>query len=322
VTGDDHNTDALIAALRSPALPAERAGEAAAVTAMLGALARIPASTRFRAGRGIAIAVVTVASLGVGGFAAAGPGVFQAAANKARSLVTPDSADTEDAGAANGDDPLSGSQPDDTNGGDAATGALASAIQQAAAGDLGATPADAVTPTAPPPECVDGNHGDAVSPVANGSAPPSAEEDHGTELADDAQSACTPQTGTQEGNQVGTNPNKPEDIPAGPPASIPAHEPATPVTGPPDSMPPVAAPPITTPPRPPVGPPISTPGSGNGQGGNDGSLGGQGTGGQATGGQITGGQATGGQGGAGQGDAQAGGGQAGQAAENGNGNGG
>ena len=38
VTGDDHTTDALIAALRSPALPAERAGEAAAVTAMLGVL--------------------------------------------------------------------------------------------------------------------------------------------------------------------------------------------------------------------------------------------------------------------------------------------
>ena len=87
MTGDDHNTDALIAALRSPALPAERAGEAAAVTAMLGVLARNPASTRFRASRGIAIAVVTVASLGVGGLAAAGPGVFQAAASKARSLI-------------------------------------------------------------------------------------------------------------------------------------------------------------------------------------------------------------------------------------------
>ena len=216
---------------------------------MLGALARIPASTRFRAGRGIAIAVVTVASLGVGGLAAAGPGVFQAAANKARSLVTPDSADTEDAGAANGGDPLSGSQPDGTNGADAATGALASAIQQAAASDdcssvpcgVGTTPAGVVTPTAPPPECADGNHGDAVSPVANGSVPPSAEEDHSSDVAEAAQSPCTPQTDAQDGNaggEGGTNANQPEVTPGGPPSSTPAHEPATP---------PVTAPPVTAP---------------------------------------------------------------------------
>src|SRR4029079_14708022 len=113
VTGEDHNTDALIAALRSPALPAEQVGEAAAVTAMFEALGRVPAPSGFRARRGIAIAVITVASLGVGGLAAAGPGVFQAAANRARSLVTADSADdTETAdGAANGVDPHSGSLP-------------------------------------------------------------------------------------------------------------------------------------------------------------------------------------------------------------------
>jgi hypothetical protein len=294
VTGDDHDTDALIAALRSPALPAERAGEAAAVTAMLGVLARAPASTRFRAGRGIAIAVVTVASLGVGGLAAAGPGVFQAAASKARSLVTADSADTgEDAGAANGGDPLSGSPPTDMTAVVSSTGALESAVQQAAASGVGVTPAGAATPTAPPPECEDGTHGGAISELTPGSVPPSAEEDHGTEVADAAQSACTPQPDAQGGNEAGTNPNKPEVTPGGPPNSTPAHEPQTP----PVTAPPVTHPPVTTPPRPPTGPPISTPGSGNGQGTGNGGQGGQG--GQGTGGdQGTGsGQGTGGQGG-------------------------
>jgi len=237
VTGDDHNTDALIAALRSPALPAERAGEAAAVTAMLGVIARAPASTRFRAGRGIAIAVVTVASLGVGGLAAAGPGVFQAAASKARSFVTDDSAETSaDAGAANSSDPLSGSLLDDASGVDSSAAALALAAQQAAtSGDcsgtpcaVGASPAGAVIPTAPPPECADGTHGDAVAVVANSSVPPSAEEDHGTDVAEVADGACTPNGPQANGVPASTNPNKPEDKPEGPPISTPAHEPAAP----------------------------------------------------------------------------------------------
>ena len=208
MTGDDHNTDALIAALRSPALPAERIGEAAAVTAMLGVLARAPASTRFRAGRGIAIAVVTVASLGVGGLAAAGPGVFQAAASKARSLITANSVDDSEsnAGAATGDDPLRGSFPDGVGfdpGSFAALGAAA-ARQAATSGDVTCADGDhgqtvssvaaGTTPVAPaaqsdcgqsnngvgpasgpavPPECADGSHGDAVAPVANASVPPS-----------------------------------------------------------------------------------------------------------------------------------------------------
>ncbi|MFP5487099.1 MAG: hypothetical protein ACLGHQ_02175 [Acidimicrobiia bacterium] len=76
MTGDDH-TDALIAALRSPALPSEHAGEAAAVTAMIDALSADPAPpTGRRSRRAVAIAAVTVASLGVGGLVAAGPGIF------------------------------------------------------------------------------------------------------------------------------------------------------------------------------------------------------------------------------------------------------
>jgi hypothetical protein len=77
VTGEDHDTDALIAALRSPALPSEQVGEDAAVAAMLDALSASSAQpTVHRSRRGIAIAAVTVASLGVGGLVAAGPGHF------------------------------------------------------------------------------------------------------------------------------------------------------------------------------------------------------------------------------------------------------
>jgi hypothetical protein len=77
VTGEDHNTDAIVAALRSPVLPAEQVGETAAMTAMLGVLqAGSSGTVGIRSRRGIAIAAVTVASLGVGGLVAAGPGFF------------------------------------------------------------------------------------------------------------------------------------------------------------------------------------------------------------------------------------------------------
>jgi hypothetical protein len=293
VTGDDHNTDALIAALRSPALPAERAGEAAAVTAMLGVLARTPASPRFRAGRGIAIAVVTVASLGVGGLAAAGPGVFQAAANKARSLVTPDSGESSaDAGRANSGDPHRGSLPDETNGSVSSAAALALAAQlSATTDDCSATPCGAsaglATPlisTAPPPKCADGTHGDAVAAVANSSVPPNTEQNHDQAVTPVAHDACTPDGPQGNGVPGGTNPNKPPDKPAdtpqGPPSSTPNGNGnpggnSTPNTGPPVNVPPVNAPPVkvppvTTPPHPPVGPPDSTPGSDNGHGGGSG----------------------------------------------------
>jgi hypothetical protein len=240
VTGDDHNTDALIAALRSPALPAERAGEAAAVSAMLGVIARAPASTRFRASRGIAIAVVTVASLGVGGLAAAGPGVFQAAASKARSLVTADSADTESsADAITGNDPLGGSSPGGLAGDPGSLAALgaAASVQAGAAGAVAcadgnhgetvssvaqgtaAVPAAAQSDcgqanngsepgaTGTPPECADGNHGDAVAEVTSGSVPPSAEQSHSVDVTQVAHDTCTPQG--PHGNAVqGSNPNK------------------------------------------------------------------------------------------------------------------
>ena len=283
MTGDDHNTDALIAALRSPALPAERAGEAAAVTAMLGVLARAPASTRFRAGRGIAIAVVTVASLGVGGLAAAGPGVFQAAASKARSFVTADSAETsEDAGAANGGDPLSGSLLDDASGVDpsaAAVGRATAARTRRSATPAGASPAAAVTPTAPPPECAEGNHGDAVSVVANSSVPPSAEQDHEQAVTDAAHDAVHPARPARQRRhraaRTRTSPRTSRRVHR-------ARRRRTSHATPPDAATGHAAGHRLRPSqhaadgrRP--APPISTPGSGNGQGSGNGDQGGQGT---------------------------------------------
>jgi hypothetical protein len=263
---------------------------------MLGALARTPASTRFRAGRGIAIAVVTVASLGVGGLAAAGPGVFQSAADKARSFVSADAAESsEDAdAAANDGDPLSESLPDTTrNGAGVAAGAAGStALESPAAGDCsavpcgsGTMPAHVVPPSAPPPECADGTHGGEVSDLAKGSVPRSDPDHHGNPVADAARAACTPQRDAPGVGAGGTNPNKPEQPPAGPPISTPAHEP------PPVTAPPVAAPPVTIPPRPPTGPPTSTPGSGNGQGNGGGQGSEQSNGGQ--GGEQGGGQENG-----------------------------
>lgn len=88
MTGDAHDTDALIAALRSPALPAEQVGEAAAVALMVDvhctALSELPGR---RSRRGVAVAAVTVASLGLGGLVAAGPGIFSPAAD--RPVVAP-----------------------------------------------------------------------------------------------------------------------------------------------------------------------------------------------------------------------------------------
>ncbi len=77
MTSDDEIHDALLAALRSPARADELAGEDAAVAAMLGALqTTAPARRGSRSRRGAAVAVVTMASLGVGGLVAAGPGFF------------------------------------------------------------------------------------------------------------------------------------------------------------------------------------------------------------------------------------------------------
>jgi hypothetical protein len=114
VTGEDHDTDALIAALTSPALPSERVGEDAAVTAMIGALSSVPArQTGHRSRRGIAIAAVTVASLGVGGLVAAGPGSFFFPAADRSPATGPESAPERsfESSTSSGDDPSGESAP-------------------------------------------------------------------------------------------------------------------------------------------------------------------------------------------------------------------
>jgi hypothetical protein len=146
VTGEDHNTDALVAALRSPALPAEQVGEAAAVAAMYEAQTLIPAASRPpRSRRGVAVAAVTVASLGLGGLVAAGPGIFSPAADRpdnssmARTTVSEERA--VDAGEPGGAETTS----DATQAG----------------GAVGRITDD------PDVECVAGGHGRTVSSVAN-----------------------------------------------------------------------------------------------------------------------------------------------------------
>jgi hypothetical protein len=82
VTDNDHTDalhgDAITNTLRSAALPFERVNEAAVLTDMVDALttALQPSSVR-RHRRVVAFVAVTVASLGVGGLVAAGPGGFR-----------------------------------------------------------------------------------------------------------------------------------------------------------------------------------------------------------------------------------------------------
>jgi hypothetical protein len=75
VTGRDR-TDALVEALRQPALPTELVGEAAAIASMVGTLTGAAAPRGVRSRKGAAIVAITAASLGVGGLAAAGPEIF------------------------------------------------------------------------------------------------------------------------------------------------------------------------------------------------------------------------------------------------------
>jgi hypothetical protein len=185
VTGEDHIADAVTAALRSPALPAEQVGEAAAVSRMLEAMP-MTATGRpawFRSGRGLTIAAVTIAGLGLGGLVAAGAGFFPSAAETPASSATPS---TVAGGIEIGttvpdmDEPDAG-QPvvtaDTTRG-----AARASATNPATpTGDSDSDlSGDAV-------ECADGNHGDTVSSIAQATEPG---PDHGATVSDAARSDC------------------------------------------------------------------------------------------------------------------------------------
>ncbi|MEO6651542.1 MAG: hypothetical protein ABIP17_02680 [Ilumatobacteraceae bacterium] len=169
MTGEDHNTDALLAALRSPALPVEQVGEAAVVTLMVDAQRAavhdlLPGP---RSRRGVAIAAITVASLGLGGLVAAGPGFFSPAADRPVVPVptsvhhgTVDQGDT-------GDDVSSTSSPDSTDAEDSVTPARNESQPASDGGIL----------------CSPGNHGRTVSSIARDSDP-------NTSASDAAHSNC------------------------------------------------------------------------------------------------------------------------------------
>lgn len=114
----DHRTD-VVAALRQPALPAERAGEAAAVASMAAAMPVSAGTVRRLPPKGAAIVVVTAASLGVGGLVAAGPGFFPSVFNgpDEPELIDDQVVDLPDAVTQN---PASPAAPDVVPGGDGA----------------------------------------------------------------------------------------------------------------------------------------------------------------------------------------------------------
>jgi hypothetical protein len=181
VTGEDHDTDALIAALTSPALPSERVGEDAAVTAMIGALSSVPArQTGHRSRRGIAIAAVTVASLGVGGLVAAGPGSFFFPAADRSPATGPESAPERsfESSTSSGDDPSGESAPVEP-----ATSTLVARIAEPGIDLVTGQDEDPGDGHGDGDECEAERHGDAVSDVARSTTP-------GPDVRDTARSDC------------------------------------------------------------------------------------------------------------------------------------
>ncbi len=170
MTSEDHNSDALIAALRSPALPVEQVGEAAAVLAMLEVLSTTPARiVGLRTRRGIAIAAVTIASLGVGGLVAAGPGFFQAAADKVftNDEETTETTETTEAPEEDEDELSESSSPSE---------------------ELSSDPSDTeVAKLGDEVECAEGNHGKTVSSIAQATE---SSDDKGEIVKAAAQSDC------------------------------------------------------------------------------------------------------------------------------------
>ena len=128
---------------------------------MLEVLAVYPARHGLRSRRSLAIAAVTVASLGVGGLAAAGPGIFQAAYNKVSTIgeqrsSADDLQTSETQTDQDGQDrqDRSGTQSDGNGSYDAVSG-------EDPAADRGST-TDGI-------ECADGDHGDTVTSVVQAS---------------------------------------------------------------------------------------------------------------------------------------------------------
>ncbi len=232
MTSEDHNSDVSIAALRSPALPAEQVGEAAAVTAMLEVLSTTRARVvGRRTRRGITIAAVTVASLGVGGLVAAGPGFFQAAANKVFINDDPttngqddenEDEDEQDEVSSTDDSSNDDQASDDTS--DESDDPSVEIAPQRSETDPANTSDEII--------CAEGNHGQTVSSVAHATEPG---PDKGQIVSQAAQSDCGKTNVSEDG---GVQP----DDPGNPNATTPADTRPTPTpptnpgngNGPPD----------------------------------------------------------------------------------------
>ncbi len=236
MTSEDHNSDALIAALRSPALPAEQVGEAAAVTAMFEVLSTTHARVvGRRTRRGIAIAAVTVASLGVGGLVAAGPGFFQAVANKVF---------TNDEPTTNGQDDENENENEYEQ--DEVSSTDDSSNDEQASDDTSDESDDPSIEIAPQPSendpantsdeivCAEGNHGQTVSSVAQATE---SGPGKGQVVSQAAQSDCgktdvSEDGGVQPDDPGSSNGNGQPDDPGNPNATTPADTHPTPTPPP------------------------------------------------------------------------------------------
>lgn len=292
MTSEDHTHDALFTVLRAPARPDELSGEADAVAAMVAALEPVPARHGSRSRRGLVLAAVTVASLGVGGLAAAGPGIFTAPFTGGS-----DRSRTDGESLSIGDDPTEQSGNDtndgvpdsaDDEGGKPNDAAPGTVVAPDNAGDRGRQSGTAQeSPAGDDPstdvECADGNHGATVSEVATSSTP----GDRGAEVSDAARSDCgkpnADDTATDEDapgrsddapGRSGDQPGVGNDGTPGPPASTPGQGKPPTNPGPPASTPGQGQPgnPGSDQGQPPTdpGPPASTPGNGNPGNGNPG----------------------------------------------------
>jgi hypothetical protein len=200
VTSDDHLHDALITALRSPARPDELAGEDDAVAAMCAAYQPVPARAGSRSRRGVVLAVVTVASLGVGGLAAAGPGIFTAPFTSPFAWGS-DRSETDDGSLSVGDDPSDPAEagaavrdPDGAGTSGDPSGSTDPARTPGPAGTAGdpTTRAGTTVVTAPvgPGACEHGGDGAAIGRSAQSTVPPG--PDRGDATSDAARTRCEP----------------------------------------------------------------------------------------------------------------------------------
>ena len=246
MTGHDH-TDALTEALRQPALPAERAGEASAVASMAGALPTARAAGRGRPRKGVAILAVTVASLGVGGLAAAGPGTLQrgidfisgngpAIPAAATERSNPPASDVVPGGSSAAQPATPGTSPatpasPTTPAGETMAGGPPGTRESSDAGGVGdeggADALDPVEDGSEPEHCVDDGHGQTVADAAGSPNDPT--DSPGQQVSETARPDCgnaaaAGENGGERANTGGANPGQPAD-PGG------AGQPANPNTG-------------------------------------------------------------------------------------------